>query len=320
MRARRRIALIAAASALLVLALEATARIWAGATGRERGLALDPLLGWRPLPDVEKRGALWGEHLPARTNSLGWRDEERVLDRRPGARRALLLGDSFVFGVGVDDGLRVSEALERDVPGLEAWNLGVTAYGPDQELLLLESVAADYAPDVVVWFACLSNDVEDVRHERRYGHAKPWFTLDGERLVVHEPRHTLLDRLRDASYLAEFALAPLDARRLAHRVAPPWRDRDGFELFGRIASRLRDATLARGARFLCVLIPSADAAADARAVTEIRDRGLDPLELAPGFAAETGHALHLSDGHWNAAGHALAAELVARELRRRGDV
>lgn len=321
MRARRRIALIAASTALVLLVLEAGARVVAHATGRERGLALDARLGWRPIPDVEKRGALWGAERPARTNALGWRDRERTVAKTPGARRALLLGDSFVFGVGVDDGQRVSEALESEVPGLEAWNLGVTAYGPDQVALLLESVAAEYRPDVVVWFACLANDVDDVRYERRYGYAKPWFSLEGGALVPHAPEPSLLERARDASYLCEIACAPLDARRLAHRFAAPWKERDGLELFGLLAVRIAAESARRGAAFLCVAIPSGDAQLDARALGELRARGLEPLELAPAFAAESarGADLFLADGHWNAAGHALAAQRVADALKLRGD-
>jgi hypothetical protein len=318
-RTRRRIALILVAAAVSLAALEFVARVYAHASGRERGLALDAELGWRPLPNVVKRGALWGANLPARTNALGWRDESREPLKSAGATRALLLGDSFVFGVGVDDGLRVSEALEREVPGLEAWNLGVTAYGPDQELILLESVIGEYAPEIVVWFACLSNDVEDVRHERRYGHAKPWFEVVGDELVPHAPEPSLLERLRDASYVAEFVCAPLDGQTLAHRVAAPWQDREGLELFGRIAARMRAVAEEGGAKFLCVAIPSQDPAADARTRAELGARGLAPLDLAPTLDRSAAADSFLPDGHWNAAGHARAAQLVAPELKRLRD-
>ncbi len=321
MRTRRRIALILVASAVSVLALEVVARVFARASGRERGLALDPRLGWRPLPDIEKRGALWGAILPARTNAMGWRDEPRELAKALGEQRALLLGDSYVFGIGVDDGLRVSEALERDVPGLAAWNLGVTAYGPDQELIVLESLIDDAKPDVVVWFSCLSNDIEDVRHTRRYGHSKPWFEIAGDGLVLHPPAPSLLERLRDVSYVAEFVCAPLDGRTLAHELAPPWQDLDGLELYGRIAARIASVAAEHGAQFLCVTIPSRVPEADARARTELAARGLEPLDLATGFAAAHDEPdLFLADGHWDRAGHALAARLVAAELRRRAFV
>jgi len=201
----------------------------------------------------------------ARTNALGWRDKPRDIARTPGRQRAILLGDSYVFGVGVDDGLRVSEALEREVPELEAWNLGVTAYGPDQELILLESVGRAYDPDVVVWFASLANDVEDVRYSRRYSFAKPWYELDGERLVPHAPAPSLLARLRDASYLTELLMAPFHGRALAHDVAPPWVGRDGLPLFVAIARALQKTAEMHEKRLLCVVIPSAQADADADA-------------------------------------------------------
>ncbi len=319
MRTRRRVALIAAGTIALVAALELVARGAAFALGRDRGLVLDTVLGWRPLPDLEKRGALWGEHLPARTNALGWRDKPREIARTPGRQRALLLGDSYVFGVGVDDGLRVSEALEREIPELEAWNLGVTAYGPDQELILLESVIDAYAADVVVWFTSLANDVEDVRYNRRYSFAKPWYELDGERLVPHAPAPSLLARLRDASYLTELLMAPFHGRALAHDVAEPWVGRDGLPLFVAVASALRQSAAAHGKPFLCVVIPSSKPEVDARAVSELAAAGLEPLLLAPAFeqGRADGASLLLPDGHWNAAGHALAARLVAEELRRR---
>jgi hypothetical protein len=271
------------------------------------------------VPDVEKRGALWGEHLAARTNALGWRDKPRTIARTPGVQRALLLGDSYVFGVGVDDGLRVSEALEREVPSLEAWNLGVTAYGPDQELILLGSIVGEYDPDFVVWFTSLANDVEDVRYSRRYSFAKPWYELDGERLVPHAPAPSLLARLRDKSYLTELALLPFHEKALAHDVAPPWVGRDGLPLFAAVARALRKTAEDHGKPFVCIVIPSSQADADARAVSALTAAGLEPVLIAPAFekGRVDGDSLLLPDGHWNAAGHALAARLLAEELRRR---
>ncbi len=323
----RRVALIALATATLLLVLEGAARVAAHAAGRPRGLGLDPVLGWRPLPDVEKRGAWWGRERAARTNALGWRDAPRAVAKPAGVRRAVLLGDSFVFGVNVDDGERVSEHLEREVPGLEAWNLGVTAYGPDQELLVLETLVPEYAPDLVVWFVCLSNDVEDLRHRVRYGWAKPWFGPPAAGAWRrHAPEPGALARLRDASYLVEFALAPLDGRRVAHRLAPDWEDprADALQLLGAIAGRMRARAAELGAQFLCVVIPSdlqesEPRAADTRAVEALRTCGLDPVLLRPAFAAAigAGKGVLQADGHWTAPGHALAAHLVAAELRAR---
>jgi hypothetical protein len=47
--------------------------------------------------------------------------------------------------------------------------------------------------------------------------------------------------------------------------------------------------------------------------------GVSCLDLLPGFRAEGDHMLYqpLGDMHWNDAGHALAARLLAREIERR---
>jgi hypothetical protein len=309
----------------IVALLEGGARLAAHWTERERGLRLDLELGWRPIPNVAKRGAYWGHARVARTNALGWRDVPREIAKTPGKTRALVIGDSFVFGTGVDDGERASDLLEKKFPGLEAWNLGVTAYGPDQELRVLELFGQSYAPDVVVWFTCLSNDVEDLRHDVRHHWPKPWYELSGEELVLHRPEPGFLVQLRNASYLVELALSPLRDDALAHRLAAPWRDRDAYDLYSVIAAHLAAEASALGAPFLAVVIPSGcryddPACTDSRAVEALRLAGLDPVLLAPAFEAATasGAALFLPDGHWNAAGHALAADIVGTALTERG--
>jgi hypothetical protein len=45
---------------------------------------------------------------------------------------------------------------------------------------------------------------------------------------------------------------------------------------------------------------------------------LEPFDLAPVFQAANDSALFLADGHWSAAGHALAAQALARALDQPG--
>ncbi len=321
----RRAALVLLAIVAIVALLEGSARLAAHWTERARGLTLDPDLGWRPIPNIAKRGAYWGQSRVAHSNALGWRDEPRELAKLPGVTRVLLLGDSFVFGTGVDDGERVSEALEREIGNLEAWNLGVTAYGPDQELRVLELFGPTYAPDLVIWFTCLANDVEDLRHEVRHHWPKPWYELAGSELVLHPPEPGILVRLRNASYLAELALSPLRDDALAHRIAAPWRDREAYDLYAAIVSRLAATSRMLGAPLLVAVIPSDENAAtgaptDARAIDALRSAGIDPLLLGPAFAmaSSRGESLFLPDGHWSASGHALAAKTVAAGMGERG--
>lgn len=97
----------------------------------------DPVFGWvgKPGAHAEIRNSL-GVAVDYRLNHLGWRDKEFNPIEMVG--NALVLGDSFSFGLGVEQADRFSEKLESYYRGLDVWNLGVIGYAPDQYLLLAE--------------------------------------------------------------------------------------------------------------------------------------------------------------------------------------
>ncbi len=307
---------------LLLAGLEVAARIAARVLDRERGLTYDAELGWRPVANVEKRGQYWGNARVARTNSLGWRDAERTLAKAPGTRRILCLGDSYLFGPGVDDGERVNEDLEREIPHSEAWNLAVTGYGPDQHLRILELFGASYAPDAVVWFSPIANDLDDLRCDVRLSWPKPWYELENGALKLHEPDPSWRVRVRNASYLAELGLGFLQGGEHQQSYAPPWRARESLELYVAVTKRMEAVANELGARFLVVLIPSdgsasTPSASDAPVVASLRTAGIEPLWIGEALTAAkaAGEQLFLGDGHWNPAGHACVARAVAAALR-----
>src|SRR5215813_1725393 len=132
-----------------LISAEVGARIYAAYTGRVRGTDYDKDYGWKPLPNVVKRDK-WVASLPARTNSHGWRDREHSYQKLNTTRRVVAIGDSFTFGWRMDYGHRFTEVLEQLDPSLEVINLGMHAYGTDQELLVYEREGWRYDPDVVL--------------------------------------------------------------------------------------------------------------------------------------------------------------------------
>ncbi len=123
----------------------------------------------RLIPDGRKESG----YAPVRTdrrerrpsNSRGYRDLERSIPAPPGVRRAVCLGDSFTWGVGVlfDDTWpqRVERLLARDRGETwEAVNLGERGLNSVQEAEKLVSEGFAYRPDVVV-LAYVLNDSED---------------------------------------------------------------------------------------------------------------------------------------------------------------
>jgi hypothetical protein len=105
----------------------------------------------------------WRERLP--TNSRGYRDWERVIPKPDGVRRAVCLGDSFTWGVGVLFGDAWPQRIERrlTLERGEAWEAVVLAepgLGAVQMAARLDSEGFAYEPDVVV-LAWVLNDSED---------------------------------------------------------------------------------------------------------------------------------------------------------------
>ena len=72
--------------------------------------------------------------------------------RTPGVPRVALLGDSTVFGWGVDDGDTVADGVAEGLPGIEVLNAGQPGYSTTQAAWLLGEVVAAYQPDLAVFF------------------------------------------------------------------------------------------------------------------------------------------------------------------------
>jgi len=251
------------------------------------------------------------------------RRRARSYSRPEGKRRAVALGDSFTFGVGVDDGERYTDLLNARCRGWEVVNLGVPGYGIDQELRLLEVEAFRYEPELVLLTVSLGTDPEDIRHDLLYSQPKPYYTFDGNLLELIPPQETLVHRLRNLSYLAEFVYRGLvDADRQSN-LAPEWVDADPVPLFERIVHRIAEVTSEHGARLLVVLVydPEQEAGGLSTRDEKLRlffsEAGIETLDTYELFHNKGGLYRKGGDVHWNARGHELVAQMLCtRALER----
>lgn len=89
-----------------------------------------------------------------RINSLGFRGPEPDSWAHPETRRVLLLGDSYAFGLGVDQeatlAAQLETRIEKSCRSAAVLNLGVPGYHTGQELALAEGIGFDLEPDLVV--------------------------------------------------------------------------------------------------------------------------------------------------------------------------
>ncbi len=126
----------------------------------------DPILHHTLIPSVDYDRAEWGE-LRYRfcTNSLGVRDKSpREVPLEPAGERLVVIGDSFVEGVGIDYEQTAAGRLDARFAarGVEVLNASVASYSPIHYLRktrhLLEDVGLRF--DRLVVFVDVS-DIED---------------------------------------------------------------------------------------------------------------------------------------------------------------
>jgi lysophospholipase L1-like esterase len=231
-------------------------------------------------------------------NAQGFRTAHD-LEAVDGRTRIVVLGDSMVFGVGVEAAERFTELLEGREPGWRLDNLGMVAYGPDLMLRALEAVALAPRPDVVV-FALFSHDFYRVAPVGMgVGFPIPRYELaDGELVTVPYPvrsawqglfivqgvryfywRYTSASLPLNAAILSRFlALADTHGFRPAVVFIPGPRVR--FDDRWR-QQWLRDWTASRGTPFFDLTEP-------------LEKAGLERLYIA-------------DDAHWNPEGHRVVA-------------
>jgi lysophospholipase L1-like esterase len=124
--------------------------MWKYAVGLKR-IAADPAVGHEHVPGSAARLMRSDVNI----NSGGLRNREVTLEKPAGTARIMMLGDSIVFGWGVDQDKTMSVDLEKDLSaggfGLaEVINTGVGNYNTAMEVAYFLKSGAAYHPDTVV--------------------------------------------------------------------------------------------------------------------------------------------------------------------------
>lgn len=168
---RRLLAFVAVQVALVLVLTEIGARIIDPAgisyypeTARLfDAMMIEEPIGYRFPPGMS--GTYYG--VSVQTNSLGMRDREVPSSKETGEFRILILGDSVVFGYGVEfeDSIpyRLEQILNEEASGTRRYrtlNMGVPSYNTEQELTQLQQTGLALKPDLVV-LVFVRNDIEE---------------------------------------------------------------------------------------------------------------------------------------------------------------
>ncbi len=136
----------------------------------DSGTQFDPELGWSTKINniAEEKGILYT------TNSFGFRSKEVDSSKK----QILVLGDSVVWGLGVQDNETVTAYLRNYFPKYQTLNMGVSGYGIDQYYLQLKRHISKLNPNIIVVVIFTGNDWGDFTRNTQYGKSKPLFKID----------------------------------------------------------------------------------------------------------------------------------------------
>ena len=160
----------------LIEKLDNTEKIITNKNGENIGY-FDNDLGWGFRPNSQGQRDNSDFHVKYYINSKGNRDKEIVQEKPAAVFRVIALGESTVFGEGVNYGKRLTEVVEDSLTKVEMVNMGVWGFGPDQSLLQLKRDGFQFHPNVVVLFA-LNDFFERCKYVSRTGSMKPRFVLN----------------------------------------------------------------------------------------------------------------------------------------------
>jgi lysophospholipase L1-like esterase len=295
----------------------------------------DPFLGWT---NSEKRQGFL-EHpqfrVSVKINSKGLRDVEHSSEKSNEAKRVLVLGDSFVWGFGVEAEQRFTDILQREmkptIDKVEVINAGVSGWSTDQELLWLEKYGLDYNPDLVI-LLFYQNDLEDnLRYMVNNFYHKPRFVIggDGELILTGTPcphasrvlltlkyfrnHSSIVALLGNLTYRSSFNVGQLifgntNINRDTHQE---------IILSLTLIRRIKDLLYRRGISFMLITYCDGDQSC---ATLSVLAKQHDIVGISVDNLA--GYSRNLmtikDDGHWNAVGHSFVGKALSEFIQNQG--
>lgn len=275
--------------------------------------------------------------IEIRTNGGGLRESREYAAAPPDSTaRVLCLGDSFTCGLGVDGRETFAKVAERALRGaVEVLNAGVAATGTAEQLAWYALDGRGYRPDAVVLAFCVNDWTDNTKGGL--------FTLAADSSLVQHPAterrlHRWLRKLRKLpGYRGLYARSHF-VNRFRQWYAQRYHGRleqeaaDGATaaevwaqeraLAEALLRRLRTDCERDGAVLLVMPVPALPESGEpvrrqAEMAAFLDREGFAWLDLRPEVARRiaAGDRLYYPiDGHWTAAGHALAGARLAQRL------
>ncbi len=308
----------------------------------------DALLGWR------LKSSWSGQHhhhdfdVQYSVDFDGHRVTPAAQEKEIGLPRRYWLGDSFTFGLGVNDQDTFLNHLNHEDTQQEHVNVSVPGYSTDQQLLQLQQDVRRRKGGDVVLVTYLGNDFFDnlLAFPLQADHGKPYFQLSDGRLLkrnvpvpgktkdAKQARITLStmvwgDQLPEVSLVDR--ILSLQMFKLAgfEEAVPETFERDFIQRHkSTVALYLAEVKAMKNivkGRFSVVLLPGRSAVESpeslsgrvqiilARMVVEaLQTADTDVLDLIKPLQQSTQRLYYLNEGHLNPQGHRKVADLLRK--------
>lgn len=261
---------------------------------------------WHETPDGRTFWVVRGEGY----NADGMRDRTHAVDKPPGVRRIVCLGDSVTVGHGVARSQSYPFLFESFLKQLglpvEVFNIAVSGWSTRQEATAYRAIVRRYRPDHIFLGFCL-NDVAEMQNN------------------LTAPPHWVMSILVRRSALVRWALHA-ESRQIegVEQLFDEFETeavRDGWERVFADLLALRDDTRADGCDLSVVMFPfrfqlaagAPPPLAQRKLFAFCHAQGIPCLDLLPALR-EMGQSAFIDDSHLSPAG----ARVVAEEFIRWG--
>jgi lysophospholipase L1-like esterase len=271
----RRALLLLAIGGVQFAAFEVALRTWGHSEAAPSFQALfmpDAQIGYRLRPNARTRFVTSEFDAHIAINAEGVRDDRDIGPKPANERRIVVLGDSLVLSVQVDQQQTFCSLLEARLNRdggpytYRVINAGVQGYGPVEELLFFREIARHFQPDLVIETIFVGNDAEEAvaSAPRLRAGARPAVDVAADSLrtrmrrLVRRSMVLQVLRLRIVSVLDRLPSwkAPPQPPLQSYAAHPAARIAEGLRTSRDCVAAIANEAAAQGARTMVMFVPA----------------------------------------------------------------